>query len=61
MHASLERFWSDESGQGLSEYALLVAVVVVLVISVSALFGEDVQNLLESIGGAVNKVSEELT
>jgi len=60
MHALLERFWKDESGQGLAEYALLVAAVVVLVISVSALFGEDVQNLLDSIGTVLDEASEDL-
>lgn len=60
MHALLERFWKDESGQGLAEYALLVAAVVVLVISVSALFGDDVQNLLDSIGTVLDEASEDL-
>lgn len=60
MRALLERFWSDDAGQGLSEYALLVAAVVVLVISVSTLFGENVQSLLESIGDVLGEASEEL-
>ena len=61
MHALLKQFWNDESGQGLAEYALLVAAVVVMVISVSVLFGEDVQSLLEAIGGTLDEVRNEMT
>lgn len=54
MVATLKRMWNDESGQGLPEYALLVAAVVVMVVTASALFGDDVQTLFNSIGDYVN-------
>lgn len=46
----IKSFWNDESGQGLPEYALLVAAVVVMVIAATALFAEDVQGLFDNIG-----------
>lgn len=54
MVATLKRMWNDESGQGLPEYALLVAAVVVMVVTASALFGDDVQTLFTSIGNYIN-------
>jgi Flp pilus assembly pilin Flp len=49
----IKQFWNDESGQGLPEYALLVAAVVVMVIVASTLFADDVQNLFNSIGSEI--------
>ena len=50
MTALLKTFWNDESGQGLPEYALLVAAVVVMVVAAAALFGDDVKTLFSNIG-----------
>lgn len=50
MVATLKRMWNDESGQGLPEYALLVAAVVVMVVAASTLFTDDVQTLFTNIG-----------
>jgi Flp pilus assembly pilin Flp len=50
----IKQFWNDESGQGLPEYALLVAAVVVMVIVAASLFTDDVQNLFNSIGDEIN-------
>ncbi len=46
----IKSLWNDESGQGLPEYALLVAAVVVMVVAAAALFGTDVRNLFNGIG-----------
>jgi len=50
MVAVIKQFWNDESGQGLPEYALLVAAVVVMVIAATTLFADDVQGLFNNIG-----------
>ncbi len=52
---ALRSLWSDEEGQGLPEYALLVAAVVVMVVAAAALFGEQVEGLFTSIGGFINE------
>ena len=49
----IKQFWNDEAGQGLPEYALLVAAVVIMVIAATALFADDVQNLFNSIGDEI--------
>ena len=46
----LKSLWNDESGQGLPEYALLVAAVVVMVVVASLLFTNVVQKLFNDIG-----------
>lgn len=50
MEMMVVAFWRSESGQGLPEYALLVAGVVVLVVSASAIFSGSVAQLFQSIG-----------
>ena len=54
MVATLKRMWNDESGQGLPEYALLVAAVVVMVVAASTLFADEVETLFTSIGSYIN-------
>ena len=46
----IKQLWNDESGQGLPEYALLVAAVVVMVVVASLLFTDVVQQLFNDIG-----------
>lgn len=50
MVALMRKLWNDEAGQGLPEYALLVAAVVVMVVGATTLFAEEVQGLFDSIG-----------
>lgn len=45
----IARLWRDESGQGLPEYALLVAAVVVLVVVVAALWTDSVEQMFNEI------------
>lgn len=47
------RFWSDESGQGLTEYALIIALVAVALIAVLIVFRNQ-------IGGVFNRASNAL-
>lgn len=44
------KLWTGETGQGLPEYALLVAAIVTLVVLVAELFSEDVRTLVDDIG-----------
>lgn len=46
----IQSLWNDESGQGLPEYALLVAAVVVMVVAAAALFADEVETLFNNIG-----------
>ncbi len=50
----IKSLWNDESGQGLPEYALLVAAVVVMVVAAASLFANDVKDLFNQIGDYVD-------
>ena len=56
------RLWTGEDGQGLPEYALLVAAIVTLVVLVAELFRQDVQTLVDSIGEYIgnNELTDDL-
>lgn len=47
------RFWNDESGQGLTEYALIIALVAVALIVVLVIFRNQ-------IGGVFNRANQAL-
>jgi len=49
----LQRLWKEESGQGLVEYGLLVALIVVIVIAVLVLYRTSLTNLLTSVGESI--------
>jgi len=45
MHRLIRRFLRSESGQGLSEYLIIVALVAVAAIGVVTVFGRDIREL----------------
>ena len=50
---TLEQFWNDESGQGLTEYALILALVSVGLIAVMVVFRD-------AIGGVFDRIAQVL-
>jgi Flp pilus assembly pilin Flp len=54
MFGLIKKLWSDESGQGLPEYALLVGFVVVLVIAIAALWSDQVKLLVADVGSRLD-------
>ncbi|HUQ41956.1 MAG TPA: Flp family type IVb pilin [Candidatus Limnocylindrales bacterium] len=46
----MPRFWLDEQGQGLIEYALILSVISVTIIVVLVFFKDQLGNLFSSIG-----------
>ncbi|KAF0091256.1 MAG: Flp/Fap pilin protein [Fusobacteria bacterium] len=49
----LQRLWKEESGQGLVEYGLLVALIVVIVIAVLVIFSDSLTALFTNIGNDI--------
>ncbi len=47
-------FWSDESGQDLAEYALLIALIALVVIAAVTLLGTNIQGVFNAIAGKLN-------
>jgi len=43
----IQRIWRDESGQDLAEYALLLALLAVVIVSILVMFGDAVADLFD--------------
>jgi pilus assembly protein Flp/PilA len=50
MRGFLRALWRDESGQGLVEYALIIALVAIAVIAALVLLGNRIGNIFNDIG-----------
>lgn len=51
--AMLRSFFAKEEGQGLVEYALILALIAIVVIGVLTLLGKNVNNKISQIGSAL--------
>lgn len=49
MLTNLKALWLDESGQDLAEYALLLALIAIIVIAALTLLGPAIANLFNTI------------
>ena len=49
MKALIQRFWSDDSGQGLTEYALIIGLVSIGLILVLTAFRDEIGRVLNDI------------
>ena len=47
---STMRFWRDETGQGLVEYALIIAVIAIAVIVAMLFLRDQLSNLFSNVG-----------
>lgn len=45
----VKRLWTEEEGQGMVEYGLILALVAVLVIGALTLLGEGVEGIFEKV------------
>jgi len=54
MKALLKRFWRNEEGQDLAEYALLIALIALVVIAAVTLLGTQIQTVFNNIANALN-------
>jgi len=50
MNGTLIRLWSEESGQGMAEYGLILALVAVVAIAGFRLLGQGVQKQIDAVG-----------
>jgi len=49
----LHRFWSDESAQDIAEYAVMLAVILVIVVGTIRLVGTNANNVFSSVASSV--------
>jgi Flp pilus assembly pilin Flp len=49
----LRKLWSDEDGQDIAEYAVMLAVILVIVVGTVRLIGSNANNVFSSVGSAI--------
>lgn len=59
MLALFERFWHEESGQGLTEYALILALVSIGLIAVLVVFRDSIGGIFDRIAQVLEGAPEE--
>jgi Flp pilus assembly pilin Flp len=53
MNYSLRNLWSDEQGQDIAEYSVMLAVVLVIVVGTVRLIGSNASNVFSQVGSAI--------
>ena len=49
----LRQIWSDESGQDIAEYAVMLAVILVIVVGTIRLIGSNANTVFSQVGSAI--------
>ena len=49
----LRNLWSEESGQDIAEYAVMLAVILVIVVGTIRLIGSNANNVFSQVGSAI--------
>jgi Flp pilus assembly pilin Flp len=53
MHELLRRFWSDEQGQDIAEYAVMVAVILIIVVGTVRLIGTNSNTVFSNVASTI--------
>ncbi len=51
----LYRLWSEESGQDVAEYAVMLAVILVIVVGTIRLIGGNANNVFSSVASSITQ------
>ena len=54
MKKFLQTLWSNQQGQDIAEYAVMLAVILVLVVGTIRLVGSDANNVFSSVASSVH-------
>ena len=49
----LRKLWNDERGQDIAEYAVMLAVILVIVVGTIRLIGSNANNVFSQVGSAI--------
>jgi len=49
----LQNLWNDESGQDIAEYAVMLAVILVIVVGTIRLIGSNANTVFSEVGSAI--------
>ncbi|MFZ0284523.1 MAG: hypothetical protein WAL32_04785 [Terriglobales bacterium] len=55
MADALRRLWSNEEGQDIAEYAVLLAVILVLVVGTVRLIGSNANNVFSATASSISQ------
>lgn len=53
MNEVLRRLWSEEQGQDIAEYAVMLAVILVIVVGTIRLIGSNANNVFSEVASSV--------
>lgn len=53
MSKLLQQFWNDEEGQDIAEYAVMLAVILVIVVGTIRLIGSNANGVFSQVGSAI--------
>jgi Flp pilus assembly pilin Flp len=53
MKSILRRLWNDDRGQDIAEYAVMLAVILVIVVGTIRLVGSNANNVFSSVASSV--------
>jgi len=53
MNKVLQTLWSDQQGQDIAEYAVMLAVILVIVVGTLRLVGSNANNVFSSVGSSI--------
>jgi Flp pilus assembly pilin Flp len=51
----MKRLWAEEQGQDIAEYAVMLAVILVLVVGTIRLIGGNSNNVFSSVASSINQ------
>lgn len=54
MKTLIKRLWSNQEGQDIAEYGVILAVILVLVVGTVRLVGSDANNVFSSVSSSVH-------
>jgi Flp pilus assembly pilin Flp len=54
MEKLIQSLWNDQDGQDIAEYAVMLAVILVLVVGTVRLVGTNANNVFSSVGSSIN-------
>lgn len=49
----LEQLWSDEAGQDVAEYSVMLAVILVIVVGTVRLIGSNASSIFSQVGSSI--------
>ena len=50
----LKQMWNDERGQDIAEYAVMLAVILVIVVGTVRLIGSNANNVFSQVGSSIS-------